>query len=860
MKFDPMILQNTVDPTAIKGLLKAKFLHAAREALLFLRMEKVEARVYNLQGKEEDLWTVTSSKSEPDDSDTEKGQRVATSIDEAGAQSQDLWYIVTSTFPRHQLPQEFKALFESYRIPSSIKTGIAAYLPTGRPSSAQRQQFLYSTLRLPIHISLPVHLNAPFILAPDRRSIRFDGVGELNLESKFNSWLLVHLIPPLYCHLLGAGDKSLSFQDSLWPRNTGRANESLSSLTSIVADAFFKYFPTSRRPICWTTSGRQLAPRSSRFVGELPGYIDQLLSSLRIDDIVLIPDSRVRARILSSGVRKIDRDDLFPILKQNNDALAGLFESGRLKIEDIWSILQYLTTDNSAGQKLNGLRILPLEDNTLGYLASTGAKVFVRSHYPKQFGKQRFVNRHIPSKLALSLINLGLNVSRFDKKALRELMMERLPKANRIDLTDDRKKWVDSIWDLGDDAGTESLVDFPVVPTSKRLTYISVEEALGERVLFCAPGLEGWIVDCLVDAGATCVTPSLCHPSLRGLLSGKKTLFSQVLNMSAKGFLQIASLNELTRRNLSLWLQNQIQNTTLLQQDQVKARQLPIWTSFNRDGEEHISKASDIYMLPQGLKKNDARPFLLPNIFFTEYSSPLSRILDPSRGVTSRTLHKYIRLPDVIGGSLIGPFKEVLRILIQGGGRDLRVPNTHGNICPVGNLYSTFTELFVTAFRNRPELFLHQDLRDMDSQLRRFDLRYQHNAENFVECASAIHEERLSGDILPRARVLYHIYNTTEMAFHIRNNDYSHRLRDLCFIPRASERREGATYGNQYAIPLPMVVSLNQVLLEEFESLAWSQRARFEQAPTRVLLAVEEGLGKPSISEIVNSSHRSIQY
>jgi hypothetical protein len=464
-----MILDKPVNPTFVKGLLKNKFLQVARESLLFLNMGRVEVQVQSSHGIEA-LWSVTSLQADPNEKESKKANRVATLIDEAGIRTQELWYIVNSTLPRDGLPEEFKILFDSYRVPKDIKTGIAAHLPTGPLDSVQRQQYIYSTLRLPIPISLPVHLNAPFILAPDRRSIRFDGVGQLNLESQFNHWLLVQLIPPLYCRLLA--DVKCDFQETLWPGNSSIGNEDPSSLTSIVTDAFFKYFSGSRQPLCWTTSDRQMPPQSSRFTGDFPDSIYQLLSLLRLDDVVIISNRRVRSRILGSGVQKIGRDELFPILKGSSDKLLDLFMKKELKIEDIWSILQYLATEGCNGPQLDGICMLPLGDKSLGHLSSTEARVFVRSEYPKRFPKQRFVNRHIPQRLASSLIKLNLNVSWFDNKALQELVMKQIPKVTRMELTEKEKKWVDSLWDLGEDIDKKSLLG--VSPLLCHLVYIGL--------------------------------------------------------------------------------------------------------------------------------------------------------------------------------------------------------------------------------------------------------------------------------------------------------------------------------------------------------------------------------------------------
>jgi sacsin len=853
-----MILADTVEHTDIRGLLKKTFLHSAREALLFVNVEKVEAQIHSREGIEE-LWSVTSMKSSLNHTDHEKEQRVSIMINKAGSQTVDQWHIVTNTFSRNQLPPELTDPVEHYRIPRDITTGIAVRIPNSPSSLSQYQQFFYSTLRLPVHTSLPVHINAPFILAPDRRVIRFDGLEQLNPESRFNCWLLDHLIPPLYCRLLGSKAIEASFQDYLWPGNSDMSNENPHSLTSLVIDAFFIHFPDSRQAMCRTTSGLQLDPYSSRFAGEFPNCAQRLLSLLGIMDVVFMPDKRVRTRILASGVQEFTSDDFLAILKENGDKLSDLFAQRQLKSEDIWSILQYIIDRNYSGPQIDGIRILPLGNNTIGHISSGKAKVFVKSlQYIEQFPRQRFVHCHIPPELVEGLINLDLNVFLFDDEAVQELMMERLPKAAATKLSEQEKEWVDSIWDIGEDIDKENFMEFPVVPTSRHLSYISIKETLGEKVLFCPPEWDKWVIDYLADAGAICVMYSSCHPSLLSLLSEKAMSFSQVLDMFAKGILHIKSSAEKVYRAFLQWLQSQIEGTFLEKRERGYACQLPIWIAFNRQGEERILRALDIYMLPSGLKKKDIRPFIMQSSYFIEWSFALSGILDENRRLTLSTLREHICLPNKIDGPLLGQFRVVLQLLMHGGGENLSVPNTNGDTRPLRDLYSISDRLFSVALCNRLDLFLHPGLRDLDSQLRGFGLRYGLNSENFVECATAIHRERFSSDILQRARDVFDIYDA-DMPFHLQNDESIRRqLNDLSFIPRARERREGLPWSDQYGIQLPMVVSPNQVLRGEFEALAWSQRARFERPPSRILLAVEENLGEPNISEIV--SFRSVSY
>src|SRR6202020_3666249 len=99
------------------------------------------------------------------------------------------WHILSE---EGHLPPVFLPLVVKHRLRNPIHVGFAARCPS--PISHHK---LFATMPLPVHCPIPVHLSAPFILAPDRRSIRLDGE-----EVKYNSWLLSHLAPPLYLRLL----------------------------------------------------------------------------------------------------------------------------------------------------------------------------------------------------------------------------------------------------------------------------------------------------------------------------------------------------------------------------------------------------------------------------------------------------------------------------------------------------------------------------------------------------------------------------------------------------------------------------------------------------------------------------------
>ena len=96
-----------------------------------------------------------------------------------------------------QMPEDLY-LFTNERHMRSPAAGLAMLFD----HSLQKEKTFnfFSTLPLGIPNSLPVHVNASFILSSDRRQIRLDNYG--GTETSYNTWLLTEVIPPLYYFFL----------------------------------------------------------------------------------------------------------------------------------------------------------------------------------------------------------------------------------------------------------------------------------------------------------------------------------------------------------------------------------------------------------------------------------------------------------------------------------------------------------------------------------------------------------------------------------------------------------------------------------------------------------------------------------
>jgi hypothetical protein len=128
-------------------------------------------------------------------------------------------------------------------------------------------------------------------------------------------------------------------------------------------------------------------------------------------------------------------------------------------------------------------------------------------------------------------------------------------------------------------------------------------------------------------------------------------------------------------------------------------------------------------------------------------------------------------------------------------------------------------------------------------------------ASSFRACASAIHEDTYSANILPRARTVFRAYNAEMPPELMRDRWSRNALRNLRFIPR---RVGGTRYGS---IPmdryhsLPDIVSPSEIADSKFIRVAWSQRATCLEEPSSELQSVNglDSVWEPTVKEVVSA-------
>ncbi|KAF9064336.1 hypothetical protein BDP27DRAFT_1426006 [Rhodocollybia butyracea] len=216
-------------------------------------------------------------------------------------------------------------------------------------------------------------------------------------------------------------------------------------------------------------------------------------------------------------------------------------------------------------------------------------------------------------------------------------------------------------------------------------------------------------------------------------------------------------------------------------------------------------------------------------------------------------LERMLLLPYSISQADIDSYKYLLRELIRGEGENLKVPDGQLRLRSPGDLFVK-NELFSAAFHySQNEMFIHPNFREFQRSL---DLKTVVDFTIFRQCAQAIHNDQdlqQNENIVARAAVVYGHYNNNLPPQFMTKKHLWKALDNIHFIPRGTVALRDIAYDPTpyFTKQYPDVVSLNELFLDEYQSIIWTQRAQFSIQPTRNLIAVYPEVGVPTAQEVV---------
>ena len=847
----------------------------APQSLLNIGVRSITASVRDNRGVITRLWSAKASHRDiPLAGQYLTCREVNVTVNDAsGKRYTDSWHVVAEHTDVSALPPEFNTLPSKHKL-RDISIALAGLTSSGDTEPPTYR--LYSRLPLPTLTTLPVHVDASFILAEDRRSIRFDESGQVNLESRYNCWLLSCKIPALYGHLLESWPQEIN--TDIWP---GAVNKPDDPISRVVIEGFYnEYFATSCRKFCLSMAGDKLSPQDSIFLDTEKVAVKKIFEAIAPANFVQLPQ-RLRRKVLALEVMEVDAEAIHDVISREPEAFSNAFTEGEFNAEEIGVLLTRMAEETA--ESLLGLTILPLADNSLGLIGPPSETTFFvsRSLLWKPwslFPDNRFIHPQIDCQILVR--QDSYNIRDFSAEDAVGLMEDILPREALTTLDEVQQDWVTEFWDILPKSNMvlDSLSDFPLVRTDRDHTYVSLGYCESPKVLAYRPADDelSWLGPMVKDLGATMVTIEGSPDAMRDAVKDTPALLLDFENVLR--FLESLPPSWVQRfvrqedvecqHRFSAFALSHIRSLRVLVRDRVVdiqhrevARRLPIWEA-SKNGRSLFVAASDhaLKVLPPSVALNSAERFLGRNKAYTEYDARLRDVLDVAPIEFTDFVHTLSVPKSIQDSEVLQAYKKLLvdnTSLFFNSGVKMMIPNTHGVLVDPGSLFAHNVPLFLDVFGEDSDRFVHPTFREaLGLILRSWGMHDCVDFTTFKICATVV--DTGTTEDTDRAASLYQYYNDQLWQNVLSREDLWEELEELRFIPRAHYRRRYRfpTFSPEdYASELPSVISPNEVLRPEFESVAWTQLAPAHVEPSERLLLANLQFGIPAEDEVVSCVH-----
>ena len=848
-------------------LLKEPYLQLACDAFYFTSLKAISAEYRSTQSPSSDvLWSVSAERTAVESStDGFNHHKLCLSRrDGDGLVAKEKWLITGHATPLASVPNEHSGVLDRHRFTRTcvgITVKLALCLDHASGHSKQ-EHFLFSTLRLPVATSLPIHLHAQFSLASDRRTIRFDppdGLGNRVPESAYNAWILSEIVPPLYMFTLHTTSLSASkYADNTrwWPKTQD------DRISGEVVNAFYRLLPLTHRAMCNTITKDLIPPQQGVFSFKEPLAIQKLLLYLKPAKYVQLP-YKVATLARNCGLPTVTAEFVRTTIQDHSAEFLQLYKKARVTIDDVETIIHFLLDEHVSPL---GLPLLLLSDEALTTLADAHCQIVYHSDRDLShiFSASRFIHGSLKHRTVERLTSdIKIGVKKFDSEGVFSLLRESIKPATRCTFPEETVEWIDGFWNSFDGfpgpLDPNSLSDLPLLRLYHGREYVSLDR--------CRLG-------CLVRS--TLLTTELAGIANKlGMLviQPPPRIFSDPLKnkvFSLEAFLECVNDENSSLEALSLdercqvanWIGSQSpkQLKNLSPTLKATATRLPLWSAKKGSDPVQLLPAKDITMLPHGIPNDIISKFLGSGVAVAMYSKYLDSFLSNvanREGMHPSALIGHLHLPAVLPASELVNFRALLNIIFRlpSSPRLIMVPDGNLRLTPASQLYDHSIGLISSALQSREATsFVHTSLRDLQPTLRNYGLKYEITFDVFLACAREIDQVHNNDDISDGAERAYSCYNS-QLPSRIMTNASQWRLLDsLRFIPRLTGRRprlEELYEVTMYCKELPAIVAPQDLVRQEFEGVAWTQRGIFREQPQADLIAVNPSLGQPRVEEVV---------
>lgn len=791
--------------------------------------------------------------------------------------SSQRWLIVPSATEQTSLPPKFDELKGPYRLPPpSAALAMPLTAQVARIDLPTRSARLFATLPLPIAISLPFHLHAPWILSRDRRSLRLDAPdaqGQRSLVTQYNIHLLECMVPELFFRAVAiVASKYSSCYDQCWPTKPG------DEISRTLTEAIFSGFAKTPHAVCRTKLGDCISPGGAMFSTARSKHVEAVIAALKIPEYVSnIPFDR---SMVDWKTLCTDNAETVTGIVQRNAADVALFFQDRAALEHLEPLLQFLVQDN---RPLIGLPLLQRGDDRIVKFAEGTAAPIIGTNRPdieRLFGHKHVLGQIYNLTMVDQLISQALNVKALDSLSLRALLAtlpDPITPAERKSIHPSRGEWFRDLCMFLSLAATTSLghvSDLPIIPLLGGFSAVSLELLQRDNSILMERMLDSTIIKpALLKLGLSII------PSWFELPTGfTKPVHDvgHVLKAIGVAVGDISRLKTLHHRvDHGAWSQFQgwiIPKLTVTTVSRLATPEVNVSVDLSlflahgggSIGDVSLRSASEVVMLPLGVSPQVTARYLPVGLLVVEYCPSLSNILiegRASQALSADDLIDRFQLPTAIATEDEQAYRDLLSVVVRlGQGRQQKafIPDEQGDLHMPSELFDHRVPLFQRVLSGRQNMLVHMNFRDDMDGLVRLGVRHMLGHDELLMCARVVDQDGRRGQLdRGRAEAFWEEFRGSSAT---RALD-AHEIMDLRIVPARRERHSHTPAFSSFAAPLPGagVVAMSQACTEELSPVIWTQRAQFMVEPPEFLKGVmrEKGvvLGEPRVEEVVCIVH-----
>ncbi|KAJ7481162.1 hypothetical protein B0H11DRAFT_1915712 [Mycena galericulata] len=860
------------------NLLNETYFGLAKDAMYFTRLEHISAAHQSPMGVLNSLWSVEASRP-PAEQALDHEVLSLKAISRDGTTSSQRWLVTKSITPISCVPLEHRRILDEMGLSHSqiglvVRTALLLKdsANTETPHRFQHEpptRFLFSSLRLPIKTSLSAHISAQFAISSDRRHIRFepaDTSGFRLPHASFNQWILDNLLPPLYIlSIQYAASSSRTPRNPFqwWPENS--SDDDSGSISRVIVQAFYDSVVKTSAPICYTVTSQLIAPIDAIFADRTPWRVEEVLRMLETSDFVQLPFAIHRLFTKGAAIadgthqlRFVDPSSVKEVIISQSVKLVTLFRKKRLDIPTVDAVLSFLLKGTVSVSDLH-LIVLADGDLTVGN-AQQPAKYVFEGVIPNIFSFSDFLHQAFSKETQNLLIQSpDMNVKRFDAAGVLSLLQRIVPAQSRCIHSPATKEKITRFWEiytnLSDPPSPSSLDTLPLIPTNDG-DYVSLEYCRRDEVMTGAVENQALVSAMQKMNLVFCQVPAPLRHSLEKPFNLQAYL--RVIRFKPSPF-EYLSLDEI--RTVSEWIRSEVYGCTDSESRNV-VKGLPIWEA-RRNNSTLLLPSHELEMLPQRLTFERFDGYIRPGIALANFSHALHEVYSwiPRREtVTSERLAQLLTFPDVLHPSDIDTYSTLLTAFLSlGGSGKIPVPDGDLRLRSPDQLYDHSVGLFSAALQScERSLFLHPNFRHLQQHLHSKGLQFTVDWDAFLLCARTVDVDLTmrqlpEAAVMQRAEAVYDFYSSRLPNIIMTNTNKWRQLNGLRFVPRHQRRSPSATsyVEDSYCRQFPQIVAPCQILRNQYEEVAWSQRARFGVEPMAGLLALNASLGVPTAQEVV---------